>query len=159
MKLAFDLIMKRDALWVRFLRAKYKFLTGVPHVLVQRNVSRFWKGLSVVWKDFYDNIAWILSNGREVDFWNLRIFEHQDGDEQDGVCWSVMARVKAWFQRAAVSYNASRLAQQSVSAQSGGLCRWLAPPPLWLKINPDGAQRVSDGSATCGGVLHDSLGY
>ncbi|KAK8540951.1 hypothetical protein V6N13_060999 [Hibiscus sabdariffa] len=36
---------------------------------MKRNASRLLKVLSVVWKDVYDNIAWILGNGREVDFW------------------------------------------------------------------------------------------
>ncbi|KAL4340121.1 hypothetical protein GQ457_08G022120 [Hibiscus cannabinus] len=33
---------------------------------------------------------------------------------------------------------------------------WDPPPPTWMKINTDGAQREVDGYASCGGVARDS---
>ncbi|KAK8676096.1 hypothetical protein V6N13_034150 [Hibiscus sabdariffa] len=76
------------------------------------------------WDLTFGGLCWFIWLNR-----NSRIFYNHDGDEQDDVHWSVMAQVKAWFQHAALSSNAYRVSQQAISAQSGVLCHWLAPPP------------------------------
>ncbi|KAL4351813.1 hypothetical protein GQ457_06G006620 [Hibiscus cannabinus] len=56
MKITFDLLTKNETLWVCFLRAKYKVIDLVRHTLKNTNVSRLWKGLSLVWEDIRNNI-------------------------------------------------------------------------------------------------------
>ncbi|XP_039031943.1 uncharacterized protein LOC120166816 [Hibiscus syriacus] len=70
MKLAFNLIAKPEALWVRFLRAKYKCKEQVPTSLRSTNCSRVWKGLSIVWNDVQQNIQWFVGNDTKTDFWH-----------------------------------------------------------------------------------------
>ncbi|KAL4302438.1 hypothetical protein GQ457_10G006720 [Hibiscus cannabinus] len=69
MKLAFQLVANKDALWVRFLRAKYKCDMVVSSSILTHNCSRIWKGLSLVWEDVVDNIPHRICNERSIDFW------------------------------------------------------------------------------------------
>ncbi|KAK8690032.1 hypothetical protein V6N13_088737 [Hibiscus sabdariffa] len=65
MKLAFQM----DALWVRFLRSKYKCTDLVLGTLYAVNCSHLWRGLSVVWNDVKLNLKWNISDGRLVNLW------------------------------------------------------------------------------------------
>ncbi|KAK8680188.1 hypothetical protein V6N13_109140 [Hibiscus sabdariffa] len=69
MKLAFNLVSCKEALWVRFLRVKYKCIDYVPSVLQNQNCSRLWKGLSLVWSNVRQNLKWNIGDGGSVDFW------------------------------------------------------------------------------------------
>ncbi|KAK8676090.1 hypothetical protein V6N13_034144 [Hibiscus sabdariffa] len=69
MKLAFDLVASKNALWVRFLRAKYKFDMIVSTSIPRRNCSLVWKEISLVWDDVRDNILHGLGNGSSINFW------------------------------------------------------------------------------------------
>ncbi|KAJ4841287.1 hypothetical protein Tsubulata_028603 [Turnera subulata] len=62
-KLAWGLITRPDALWVKLLRAKY--LTGdrlIPQVHV-------WRGIGAAWPTVLGGIGWIFGDGTSVDFW------------------------------------------------------------------------------------------
>ncbi|KAK8624366.1 hypothetical protein V6N13_065712 [Hibiscus sabdariffa] len=68
-EIAFSLLTDREALWVRFIRAKYKVLDGVPIQLKGSNGSRLWKGLGMIWEDIRHNIVWRVGSGERVTFW------------------------------------------------------------------------------------------
>ncbi|KAK8701257.1 hypothetical protein V6N13_019647 [Hibiscus sabdariffa] len=42
----------------------------VPQTLKSANVSRLWKGLSMVWEDIRNNIVWRVGSGENVNFWH-----------------------------------------------------------------------------------------
>ncbi|KAK8669836.1 hypothetical protein V6N13_104605 [Hibiscus sabdariffa] len=69
MKLAFQLITRRNALWVRSLRHKYKCHDQVLVRLKNQSVSSLWRGLSVIWRDVRVNIGWSIGCRSDVDFW------------------------------------------------------------------------------------------
>ncbi|KAK8567028.1 hypothetical protein V6N13_110107 [Hibiscus sabdariffa] len=69
MKLAFHLVAKKEALWVRFLRVKYKCEQGVPYGLRRSNCSRVWKETNLVLNELRDNILHCVGHGRPIDFW------------------------------------------------------------------------------------------
>ncbi|KAE8680680.1 hypothetical protein F3Y22_tig00111372pilonHSYRG00115 [Hibiscus syriacus] len=68
-KLAFNIVAKNDALWVRFLRAKYKCHERVPRQLKNSNASRLWKAINLVWNDVKEGLIWNIGNGQDTDFW------------------------------------------------------------------------------------------
>ncbi|KAK8705199.1 hypothetical protein V6N13_048805 [Hibiscus sabdariffa] len=69
MKIAIQLPMNKNALWVRFLRTKYKCGSGVPLSLRNTSCSRLWKGLNTVWNMVRNNIVWSINSGNDTDFW------------------------------------------------------------------------------------------
>ncbi|KAK8690919.1 hypothetical protein V6N13_074444 [Hibiscus sabdariffa] len=69
MKVAFRLIAQPHALWVRFLRAKYKCHERVPGSIRSRNCSSLWSGVAAIWKEVCSHICWHAGNGRSTDFW------------------------------------------------------------------------------------------
>ncbi|KAK8686517.1 hypothetical protein V6N13_125541 [Hibiscus sabdariffa] len=69
MKIAFNIIVNKEALLVRFLQAKYNCTTILPDAIDVATGSRLWKGLSVVWYDVRNYVRKRISNGRSTDFW------------------------------------------------------------------------------------------
>ncbi|KAK8665313.1 hypothetical protein V6N13_005483 [Hibiscus sabdariffa] len=68
-EIAFSILIDREALWVRFIRAKYKVVDDVPFKLKASNGSRLWKGLGMIWEDIRHNIVWRVGSGASVSFW------------------------------------------------------------------------------------------
>ncbi|XP_038995029.1 uncharacterized mitochondrial protein AtMg00310-like [Hibiscus syriacus] len=68
-KLAFHIITKRESLWVRFIRTKYKCDQGVPLELCNFTCSRLWKGLSIVWNDVRSTLIYSIGSSTDTDFW------------------------------------------------------------------------------------------
>ncbi|KAK8691523.1 hypothetical protein V6N13_075033 [Hibiscus sabdariffa] len=55
MKIGYNILACKDALWVKFLRVKYKCVDRVPIVLHDSQCSRLWKGLGFIWEDVKNN--------------------------------------------------------------------------------------------------------
>ncbi|KAE8690078.1 hypothetical protein F3Y22_tig00110927pilonHSYRG00028 [Hibiscus syriacus] len=68
-KIAFNILAKKDHLWVRLIRAKYKCSGGIPDVIQSTRCSTLWRGLATVWTDVRNYVSWCISNGKLVDFW------------------------------------------------------------------------------------------
>ncbi|KAK8662633.1 hypothetical protein V6N13_024524 [Hibiscus sabdariffa] len=62
-------LTKSGALWVHFLRAKYKCASEVPLTLPGRTGSHLRKDLGIVLQDVRNNITWSVGHGRDVGFW------------------------------------------------------------------------------------------
>ncbi|XP_028776836.1 uncharacterized protein LOC114733531 [Neltuma alba] len=72
-KLGWGLIKRRDALWVRFLREKYKCGEDViPRIDERRAGSQAWKGIKKNWKNTMHGLAWRIGDGSSTRFWRDR---------------------------------------------------------------------------------------
>ncbi|MCH94985.1 putative non-LTR retroelement reverse transcriptase, partial [Trifolium medium] len=59
------------------------------------------------------------------------------------------------------AYNHSMLVEEQLrheKVQQQVDIRWLAPPPGWFALNSDGAAKLSESKAGCGGVLRNETG-
>ena len=55
---------------MQVLRGKYKVGNdGIPAVQRRKNCSNVWKGISGVWNDFQEGLAWRVGNGQEISLW------------------------------------------------------------------------------------------
>ncbi|GMI88940.1 hypothetical protein HRI_002563300 [Hibiscus trionum] len=70
MKLGFQLVRDDDRLWVKILKAKYRWFGVMPLHLRRTRCSRVWKGLSNVWDEVRRGICWNVRNGLLTDFWH-----------------------------------------------------------------------------------------
>ncbi|KAL4303140.1 hypothetical protein GQ457_10G015890 [Hibiscus cannabinus] len=70
MKLAFQLVTNVDKLWIRVIKAKYKWGDQVPLSLKLGNCLRLWRGFGAIWDVIRDSIMWNVRNGAIVNFWN-----------------------------------------------------------------------------------------
>lgn len=70
MKLGWELITKREALWVQVLRFKYKCGNlQMPNVTCGSRASHIWRGLTQSWPMVDKGISWIIRNGQSLKFW------------------------------------------------------------------------------------------
>lgn len=70
MKLGWELVTKREALWVQVLRYKYKCGNlHIPKVQVGSRASHVWRGIGQVWQLVEQGTSWIIKNGHSVKFW------------------------------------------------------------------------------------------
>lgn len=70
MKMAWELLTNEHAMWVKILKAKYKFKCEHPTFLLHKpNCSNLWKGICSIWNDVRKGIVWSLSNGNSISFW------------------------------------------------------------------------------------------
>ncbi|KAL4353784.1 hypothetical protein GQ457_06G020480 [Hibiscus cannabinus] len=69
MKLGFQLIHDNNKLWVRVLRAKYRWEGFIPADLRYNRCSRLWKGIARVWDTVKQGLVWSVRDGSTVDFW------------------------------------------------------------------------------------------
>ncbi|KAK9006390.1 hypothetical protein V6N11_035431 [Hibiscus sabdariffa] len=63
------LISKAEALWVSFLRQKYKILSYLPDSITHASCTPLWRSLAHIWDEFRSNISWCVSDGSLVDVW------------------------------------------------------------------------------------------
>ena len=71
MKLAWNLINNKEALWVQVMRNKYGCPYDVILELRQLKIaSNAWRGICHVWPTFKRNLIWRLGNGLSVSFWH-----------------------------------------------------------------------------------------
>ncbi|KAK8606351.1 hypothetical protein V6N13_030637 [Hibiscus sabdariffa] len=69
MMIGYNIFARKDTLWVKLLRAKYKCVDRVPMILHGSRCSRLWKGLGLIWEDVKNNISWQVGHGQYVSFW------------------------------------------------------------------------------------------
>ncbi|KAK9042739.1 hypothetical protein V6N11_071100 [Hibiscus sabdariffa] len=69
MKLGMALISKPEALWVTFIKQKYKILSYFPESITYVSCTSLWRSLAHIWDEFRMNIAWCVSDGSLVDVW------------------------------------------------------------------------------------------
>ncbi|GMJ06884.1 hypothetical protein like AT3G24255 [Hibiscus trionum] len=69
MKLGFQLICDEGSLWVKILKAKYRWIGVMPLHLRRMRCSRVWKGLSSIWNEVRRGICWNVRDGLLTDFW------------------------------------------------------------------------------------------
>lgn len=61
---------RKDKLWVRILRAKYKCGDGAIPIVVRKNIeSNAWRGIRRTWKHVLAGIKWHIGDGNSVNFW------------------------------------------------------------------------------------------
>lgn len=71
MKLGWELITRRNKLWVCILRAKYKCGDNVIPVVVKRNnESNAWRGIRKAWRYVSTSIKWKIGSGNSSNFWS-----------------------------------------------------------------------------------------
>lgn len=69
-KLGWSLIHKRDALWVKLMREKYKAWNDIiPDVVKRRSESPAWRGIRTMWQTVLSSISWRIADGRNNLFW------------------------------------------------------------------------------------------
>lgn len=70
MKLGWGMANKHDALWVKFLREKYRRGTDImPKVERRKEGSQVWKGISQAWESVLKGLEWTLGDGVKIKFW------------------------------------------------------------------------------------------
>lgn len=70
MKMGWNLCAKKDDMWVRILRSKYKCGSDiVPNIQTNRQGTNLWRGICKNWNLVEENLAWRVNNGRTVNFW------------------------------------------------------------------------------------------
>ncbi|KAL4291805.1 hypothetical protein GQ457_14G017940 [Hibiscus cannabinus] len=69
MKIGFQLLTDIEALWVRVLKAKYRWGDRLPVSIKRPSYSRLWTGLNNVWDEICDNASWNIANGSQTSFW------------------------------------------------------------------------------------------
>lgn len=70
MKAGWQLMTRREDLWVKVIRAKY--CCGgdlVPRIDSGRAGSNFWKGIKQSWNNVEANITWRIGNRRSINCW------------------------------------------------------------------------------------------
>ncbi|KAH1066052.1 hypothetical protein J1N35_031039 [Gossypium stocksii] len=69
MKIAFNLISQKDALWVCVLRSKYGWKNRLPDSIHRTNYSHLWCSLSKVWSLLRENLIWSIGDGSSIRSW------------------------------------------------------------------------------------------
>ncbi|KAG8485897.1 hypothetical protein CXB51_020227 [Gossypium anomalum] len=73
MKIGFNLVFRKDALWVRVLHSKYGWKDQLPDTIHTSNCSYLWRSLFKVWPFFCENLIWSVGDGSAIcgwkDFW------------------------------------------------------------------------------------------
>ena len=73
MKVDWSLRTKRDDLWVRIMRSKYKCGEDLlPIIDRKKNGSNLWKGVCSSWRNFQENLGLNIGDGTKVEFWDDR---------------------------------------------------------------------------------------
>ena len=68
-KLGWNMIHRRDDLWVQVLRNRYKcVLDLIPHMQANANSSFTWKSICLAWPIVLENLGWCLGNGKSISF-------------------------------------------------------------------------------------------
>lgn len=78
LKLRFNFLFSRQALWVQILRAKYKVAEVCPMDIWRRPCSFMWRSLSKVWPFLRQCFAWYVGDGRRIKVWMDNGFRHLD---------------------------------------------------------------------------------
>ncbi|KAF7812131.1 ribonuclease H [Senna tora] len=149
-KLGWGLMEKKDTLWARVLRAKYKSGNDmVPAILKPQNSSRLWKGIANSWKHVEEGTIWRVGDGRRVRFW-------ADPWLPNGKC-PMSYTLGEWDWSRFGFLLLDRVCDMIAAIVP--LLVWVLPPGAgWLKFNVDVMVKDSLRIAPCGGVLRDCAG-
>ncbi|KAA3488041.1 LINE-type retrotransposon LIb DNA [Gossypium australe] len=69
MKIGFNLVTRKDALWVQVLRSKYGWKDQLPESILKSQSSHLWKSLSKVWPLLRENLMWSVGDGSTISGW------------------------------------------------------------------------------------------
>ncbi|KAA3469259.1 LINE-1 reverse transcriptase isogeny [Gossypium australe] len=69
MKIGFNLVSRKDALWVKVLRSKYGWRDQLPETIHKCQSSHLWKAISKVWPLLRENLMWSIGNGSTIRGW------------------------------------------------------------------------------------------
>ncbi|KAL4377442.1 hypothetical protein GQ457_02G016020 [Hibiscus cannabinus] len=69
MKIGFQLVTYIEALWVRVLKAKYRWGHRLPILIKRPSCSRLWTRLNNFWDEICDSANWNIGNGSQTSFW------------------------------------------------------------------------------------------
>lgn len=73
MKVGWNLINKKDDLWVKVLRSKYGCGEDmVPRITHKTDASNLWRGICSYWSHVEKNLEWRIGNGSAIGIW----FDH-----------------------------------------------------------------------------------
>lgn len=71
MKAGWELATNTRDLWVKVVRAKYRFrMSTLPMIRRDIEGSNFWKGTCKYWPQVCDNSGWRVGNGIQTRFWD-----------------------------------------------------------------------------------------
>ncbi|KAA3471573.1 LINE-1 reverse transcriptase isogeny [Gossypium australe] len=69
MKIGFNLVSRKDDLWVRVLRSKYGWKSQLPESIHRSQCSHIWRSLSKAWPLLCQNLLWSVGNGETIQGW------------------------------------------------------------------------------------------
>lgn len=70
MKASWQLIDRRDDMWVNVIRSKYRGRGDpIPKVHLNAQGSNFWRGICDAWKHIEPNLVWRVRSGRQINCW------------------------------------------------------------------------------------------
>ncbi|KAA3486170.1 reverse transcriptase [Gossypium australe] len=69
MKIGFNLVSRKDDLWVRVLRSKYGWKSQLPESIHRSQCSHLWRSPSKAWPLLCENLLWSVGNGETIQGW------------------------------------------------------------------------------------------
>ncbi|KAA3485757.1 reverse transcriptase [Gossypium australe] len=69
MKIGFNLVSRKEDLWVRVLRSKYGWKSQIPDSIHRSHCSHLWRSLSKAWPLISENLLWSVGNGETIRGW------------------------------------------------------------------------------------------
>lgn len=70
MKVGWSLSKRKDALWVKIVRAKYRCGNDLmPRIQVSKPGSNLWRGICKNWGKVSPNLIWRVGQGSDINFW------------------------------------------------------------------------------------------
>ncbi|KAH1073280.1 hypothetical protein J1N35_025608 [Gossypium stocksii] len=69
LKIGFNLVSRKDALWVRVLHSKYGWKNQILDTIHRSSCSHLWRSLSKVWSFCRENFIWSVGDGRTIRVW------------------------------------------------------------------------------------------
>lgn len=70
MKLGWEIVTRRDKLWVQVLRSRYSCGDNIVPVVVKKQIeSNTWRGIRSCWHLVVNNLRWRIHDGYATRFW------------------------------------------------------------------------------------------
>ncbi|KAA3473918.1 Non-LTR retroelement reverse transcriptase [Gossypium australe] len=69
LKLGFNFLSNKQALWVCFLRAKYKIGDDFPIEILKNQCSFLWRSFAKIWPLMCQCVGWSVGDGNRIKFW------------------------------------------------------------------------------------------
>ncbi|KAH1114363.1 hypothetical protein J1N35_007741 [Gossypium stocksii] len=174
MKIRFNLVSCKDALWVRVLHSKYGWKSQLPSSIHRSNYSHLWQSLSKVWPLFYEKLMWSIGDGSTIRGWkDIWI------PKGKRITWSCLFGLITWklwknmnlFIFQAINWTAQDILKSFLSwaqhFESFLFGKTDSTGPLeihqhcsddWVLLFIDGVVVRASGNGFAGGVVHDRDG-